>query len=294
MKILVSGAVGQVGAALLKQGVQQGLDMFGMSSSELDITNLRNVDTVFAQVEPDLVINASAYTAVDKAESDSERAYAVNELGPKLLALACRKRDIPLFHISTDYVFDGFLNSTYSESDLTNPQSVYGRSKLLGELAVKEHLDQYIIFRTSWVFSKTGSNFVKTMLKLGAEREKLSIVSDQVGGPTSADSIANALLTIAARFGDKQDVEWGTYHFTGHPYCSWYEFAKEIFQQAESLRLICKAPELTSIPSSEYPTPAPRPLNSKLDCSKIYDEFGVKPDDWNQSLKEVLLNLKQL
>ena len=142
------------------------------------------------------------------------------------------------------------------------------------------------------MFSKTGSNFVKTMLKLGAERERLSIVSDQVGGPTSANSIAHALLSIAAGVGDKQNVEWGTYHFTGHPYCSWSEFAKEIFQQAESMRLVSQAPELTSIPTSEYPTPAPRPLNSKLDCSKIYDEFGVKPDDWKQSIKDVLLTLK--
>jgi dTDP-4-dehydrorhamnose reductase len=292
MKILVTGASGQVGTALVKQGFQQGFEMFGMSSSELDITNLLNVDAVLAQVKPDLVINASAYTAVDRAETDSERAYAVNELGPRLLAKACLEAGIPLFHISTDYVFDGVSNGVYSENDLTNPQSVYGRSKLMGELAVKENLDQYIILRTSWVFSETGSNFVKTMLRLGAEREKLSIVSDQVGGPTSADSIANALLCIAARVSDKQDVEWGTYHFTGHPYCSWYEFAKEIFQQVESLRLICKAPELTSIPSSEYPTPAPRPLNSKLDCSKIYEEFGIQPDDWKKSLKDVVLKLK--
>ena len=292
MRILVSGATGQVGAALVKQGVQQGFDMFGMSSSELDITNLQNVDSVFAQVKPNLVINASAYTAVDKAESDSERAYAVNEIGPKLLAKACLKAGIPLFHISTDYVFDGSSNGAYSENDITNPQSAYGRSKLLGELAVNENLAQHIILRTAWVFSETGSNFVKTMLRLGAEREHLSIVADQIGGPTSADSIANALLSIAASVSDKQDIKWGTYHFSGQPYCSWYEFAKEIFQQAESLRLISKAPKLTSIPSSDYPTPAPRPLNSKLDCSKIYDEFGILLDDWKQSLKNVLLNLK--
>ena len=292
MKILISGAAGQVGSALVKNGCKRGFEIFGMSSSELDITNLRNVDAVFAQVKPDLVINASAYTAVDKAESDSGRAYEVNELGPKLLAQACRKIGIPLFHISTDYVFDGFSNGTYSESDLTNPQSVYGRSKLLGELAVKENLDQYIILRTSWVFSETGSNFVKTMLRLGAEREKLSIVSDQVGGPTSADSIANALLTIASRVKGKQDINWGTYHFTGQPYCSWYELAKGIFHQAESLKMNSKQPVLTSIASSDYPTPAPRPLNSKLDCSKIYDEFGIQPDNWKQSLKDVLLKLK--
>lgn len=163
---------------------------------------------------------------------------------------------------------------------------------MLGELAVKENLYQYIIFRTSWVFSKTGSNFVKTMLRLGAEREKLSIVSDQVGGPTSADSIANALLTIASRVKGKQDINWGTYHFTGQPYCSWYEFAKGIFLQAESMRLISKTPVLTSISSSEYPTPAPRPLNSKLGCSKIYNEFGIEPDDWKQSLKDTLFKLK--
>lgn len=292
MKILISGAAGQVGDALVKHGSKRGFEIFGMSRSELDITNLRNVDAVFAQVKPDLVINASAYTAVDKAESDSEQAYAVNEIGPILLAKACLKAGIPLFHISTDYVFDGSSNGAYSENDLTNPQSVYGRSKLLGELAVIENLNQYIILRTSWVFSETGSNFVKTMLRLGAEREHLSVVADQVGGPTSADAIANALLLIAARVSDKQDINWGTYHFSGLPYCSWYEFAKEIFQQAESMRLISKAPELAAIPSSEYPTPAPRPLNSRLDCSKIYDEFGIEPDDWKQSLKDVVLKLK--
>ena len=292
MKILISGATGQVGSALVKHGSKRGFEIFGMSSSELDITNLRNVDAVFAQVKPDLVINASAYTAVDKAESDSERAYSVNELGPRLLSVACSKREIPLFHISTDYVFDGTSNGAYSENDLTNPQSVYGRSKLLGELAVKENLDQYIIFRTSWVFSVTGSNFVKTMLRLGAEREHLSIVADQVGGPTSADAIANALLLIAARVSDKQDINWGTYHFSGVPYCSWYEFAKEIFRQAEFLKLNSKQPILTTIPSSDYPTPVPRPLNAKLDCTKIYDEFGIQPDDWKQSLQDVLLKLQ--
>ena len=292
MKILISGAAGQVGSALVKHGSKRGFEVFGMSSSELDITNLRNVDAVFAQVKPDLVINASAYTAVDKAESDSELAYSVNELGPKLLALTCRKRDIPLLHISTDYVFDGTSNIAYTENALTNPQSVYGKSKLAGELSVKENLEQNIVLRTAWVFSEIGSNFVKTMLRLGAEREKLSIVADQFGGPTSADSIANALLTIAARVGEKRDIKWGTYHFTGLPYCSWYEFAKEIFQQAESIRLISKAPELASIFSSEYPTPAPRPLNSKLDCSKIYKEFGIEPDDWKQSLRDVLRQLQ--
>lgn len=292
MKILISGATGQVGSALVKYGSELGFEIFGMSSSELDITNLRNVDAVFAQVKPDLVINASAYTAVDKAESDSEQAYAVNEIGPKLLAKACLKAGISLFHISTDYVFDGSSNGAYSENDITNPQSVYGRSKLLGELAVNENLAQHIILRTAWVFSETGSNFVKTMLRLGAEREHLSIVADQIGGPTSADSIANVLLSIAASVRDKQDIKWGTYHFSGLPYCSWYEFATEIFQQAEPIRLISKTPELAPIPSSDYLTPAPRPLNSKLDCSKIYNEFGILPDDWKQSLKNVLLNHK--
>ena len=292
MKILISGAAGQVGSALVKHGRKRGFEIFGMSSSELDITNLRNVDAVCAQVKPDLVINASAYTAVDKAESDSELAYSVNEFGPKLLALTCRKRDIPLLHISTDYVFDGTLNIAYTENDLTNPQSVYGKSKLAGEWSVKENLEQHIILRTAWVFSETGNNFVKTMLRLGAEREQLSIVADQFGGPTSADSIANVLLTIAARVGEQRDIKWGTYHFSGQPYCSWYEFAEEIFLQAESLGLIFKAPGLASIPSSEYPTPAPRPRNSRLDCSKIYTEFGIEPDDWKQSLRDVLLKLK--
>ena len=293
MKILVTGKNGQVGRSLMDQGESYGFTMFGMSSAELDITNIRNVDSVISQIKPDLVINAAAYTAVDKAETDMKTAYAVNETGPKILAAACKKLDIPLFHISTDYVFDGKLEKPYKETDTVNPISVYGRSKLLGELTVRNFHSKHIILRTSWVFSEYGNNFLKTMLRLAKERDRLTVVSDQFGGPTSARGIAAALLEIADQFEKTGTVAWGTYHYCQKPYVSWYQFAEAIIEHSIKMGLVHHPVEVTPIPSSEFPTPVARPLNSKLDRDKFNTHFGLPETSWLNEIQPVLLNLEK-
>lgn len=290
MKILVTGSQGQVGSSLVKQGAELGFDMFGFSSAELDITRESSIADAFQKVQPELVINAAAYTAVDRAESDKETAYAVNEIGPKLLAAACQNAGVPLFHISTDYVFDGEKEGAYSELDATSPTSVYGRSKLMGELAVAA-LPRHIILRTAWVFSAVGSNFVKTMLRVGGAREELSVVGDQKGGPTSAIGIARTLLSIAKQYEGGKLVDWGTYHYSGYPYVSWYDFAKEIFAKAEAVGVLDKGPRVNQITSNEYPTPVKRPSNSCLSLSKIQTNFQIAPDDWSLALDDVLNEL---
>ncbi|NRP26523.1 dTDP-4-dehydrorhamnose reductase [Marinobacterium sp. xm-d-420] len=277
----------------MDQGDSYGFNMHGMSSSELDITNIRNVDSVISQIKPDLVINAAAYTAVDKAETDMKSAYAVNETGPKLLAATCKKLDIPLFHISTDYVFDGESEIPYKETDTVNPTSVYGRSKLMGELAVRNTLSKHIILRTSWVFSEHGNNFVKTMLRLGFERDELSVVGDQVGGPTSANGIATTLLKIAKQYEFRAQVQWGVYHYCGAPYVSWFGFAEEIFGECVRLSLLESSPELRKVFSVEYPTTVKRPANSRLSTIKITNNFGIHPDDWQETLINVFNKLKR-
>jgi dTDP-4-dehydrorhamnose reductase len=261
---------------------------------DLDITRQDRVDEVISSFTPDLVINAAAYTAVDKAECEIEAAYAVNEKGPANLAKACDRLGIPLFHISTDYVFNGESKYPYSEDDITDPVSVYGKSKLAGEVAVRALASKHIILRTAWVFSSDGSNFLKTMLRLAGERDELSIVSDQFGGPTSANSIANALLTIADRVLTSKDECWGVYHFTGSPYVSWFQFASSVFQQSIDRKVLTKAPKLIAVTSEEFATPVKRPKNSRLNCSKIRAVFDVKSDDWQAGIEKVLKELSQI
>jgi dTDP-4-dehydrorhamnose reductase len=288
MRILVAGGQGQVGSALAQQGLEQNLDLIALGRKDLDITSAESIAAVFAEYEPDLLINASAYTAVDKAESEIEFAYLVNEVGPKYLAQACDRQNIPLFHISTDYVFDGSKGAPYNVFDRVNPQTIYGASKEAGERAIRSNLQKHIILRTSWVFSSEGSNFVKTMIKLANERDQISVVDDQFGGPTSADSIAYLLLAMASR----KDLEWGTYHFSQQPYVSWYGFASTIFEEAKALGKVGKEFEVTPIKSNAYPTAAKRPLNSKLYTSSICSEIDPTLNIyWREDLKRVLLQL---
>jgi len=291
MRILVTGGQGQVGNALSDQGKKLGLDLIVLNRSELDITNIRNVDAVFSKLKPDLVINAAAYTAVDKAESDSAQAYAINELGPKLLANACKRLDIPLLHISTDYVFDGLSMAPYEESDLPNPQSVYGRSKLMGEIAVSNILSKHIILRTSWVFGMQGNNFVKTIVHLAKERDRLTVVADQFGGPTSAQAIARTLLKIAVEYENTGAVVWGTYHFCQKPYVSWHQFAEVIIERAIELGLVGHKIEVEPIPSSSFPTPVKRPTSSRLNTTKLESYFGIPNENWIEGLNQVLKNI---
>lgn len=287
MRVLVTGAQGQVGYELLKRA-PAGFSVFGYGSQNLDVSNDEQVQAVFETLKPELVINAAAYTAVDKAETDVERAYAVNTGGVGFLAAAAEKMGTPLLHISTDYVFSGDGDRPYTPDDVTAPTGVYGLSKLSGETQLLEHCSRHLVLRTSWVFGAHGNNFVKTMLRLGQDRDTLSVVADQHGGPTSAASIADTLWALASIFQREGRLEWGVYHYSGFPACTWYDFANEIFTQAVSLGLLEKSPNLNAITTAEYPTPAKRPKWSVLDCQKLAEAHGLLPRNWGQELQHVL------
>lgn len=287
-KVLVSGAKGQVGSEIVK-AVPAGFTVIGLGSNELDITNQQQVTAVIAQYKPDLIINAAAYTAVDKAESDSDNAYAVNQQAVAWLAQAAKQADIPFFHISTDYVFDGESTTPYKETDPVNPQSVYGMSKLAGEQVLAATHNKHIILRTSWVFGAEGNNFVKTMLRLGKERDELSVVADQHGCPTSARSIAKVLWQLAEKYKTERTLPWGIYHFSNSPACTWYEFACEIFEQAVKAGGLKRKPVVQPITTAEYPTPAKRPAWSVLDCCKIEDLITNATDSWKKELNSLIV-----
>jgi dTDP-4-dehydrorhamnose reductase len=292
MRVLVTGAQGQVGYELLKR-VPAGFSVFGYGSQNLDVSDDEQVQAVFEALKPELVINAAAYTAVDKAETDVERAYAVNADGVGFLATAAEKMGIPLLHISTDYVFSGDGDRPYTPDDVTGPTGVYGLSKLSGETQLLEHCSRHLVLRTSWVFGEHGNNFVKTMLRLGQDRDTLSVVADQHGGPTSAGSIADTLWALVSIFQREGRLDWGVYHYSGFPACSWYDFANEIFTQAVSLGLLEKSPNLNAITTAQYPTPAKRPQWSVLDCQKLVDAHGLLPRNWGQELQHVLGQLNR-
>ncbi len=293
MKILITGAKGQVGTELVTEAKQRGHDVYGFGSRELDISNLEQVNTIVRNIKPNVIINAAAYTAVDNAETEHEQAYAVNSLGSKNLAISCKELDIPLMHISTDYIYDGEKPSPYLESDPPNPTGIYGASKLEGDQKIEQIWPKHIILRVSWVFGNHGNNFVKTMLRLAEQRDELSIVDDQFGAPTSAKAISTCLLDIleAKQFNQPQ-YPWGVYNFQSDPGVSWYNFAQEIFQQAKESGLINKTMQLNPIPSSEFPTPVKRPANSKLDGHKLLKSLHLKPADWKSDLNNMLTNIK--
>ena len=290
MRVLVTGATGQVGHELVRLA-PEGVEVFGFGSGELDITDAANVSAVFERVRPELVINAAAYTAVDRAENEPERAYAVNRDGVLQLGRAAQRAAIPVLHISTDYVFAGDARQPYGEQDATGPSGVYGASKLAGEQALAEVCEGHLILRTSWVFGAHGNNFVKTMLRLGREREELGVVADQQGGPTSAAGIARTLWLIAQRYREQGALPWGVYHYSGAPACSWHAFACEIFTQAVALGSLARAPQVHAIGTDQYPTPARRPAWSVLSCDKIGSVFAVAQDDWRAELNKVLREL---
>jgi dTDP-4-dehydrorhamnose reductase len=281
MKILITGAKGQVGTDLVLEAKKRGHETYGFTSSEIDITDKDIVTNTIASIKPNVVINAAAYTAVDKAEEDIDKAYAVNETGVKNLAEACEVLDIPLLHISTDYVFDGNKKEPYTELDTPNPTSVYGASKLAGEVALQKAWKKHIILRVSWVFGEHGNNFVKTMLRLANDRDELSVVNDQYGAPTSAKAIAECLLDIAEKSDSgKKDFPWGLYHFQSDPGVTWYEFAKEIFSQAKESGILDKEMLVHPTNSDQFPTPVKRPLNSKLNGIKALDALSIAHSKW--------------
>jgi len=288
MRILVCGASGQVGHELVDRAHAYGLEALGMARGQLDITNADQVVQTVSRLKPRLIINAAAYTHVDNAETHSEQAYAVNRDGAAILAEAARKADIPLLHISTDYVFSGEAQTPYKETDEVAPTGVYGASKLAGEAAIQAVLDQHVVLRTSWVYGVHGHNFVKTMLRLGRQRDSLSVVADQFGCPTQAGSIADVLLQLAQRYAREGTLAWGIYHYSGRSFCTWFDFAVEVFRQAEAKGILPKQPQVSSITTAQYPTPARRPVWSVLDCSKFETTFGMATHDWHDDLAPVL------
>ena len=282
-----------MGLALQRHAAASNYTLLAPTRDVLYLTNMAATTAFIAEHKPDFVINCAAYTAVDKAEIEQEPAFALNEILPQTLAKACSAQGIPLLHLSTDYVFDGTADMPYNELNPTNPTSVYGHSKLAGEWAIHAHCRQHLIMRTSWVFSADRNNFVKTMLKLAETRPHLSVVQDQRGCPTSADSIAGALWQMVEHLQQNKDFDdWGTYHFCGTPATNWYKFACEIFTQAVAQGMLQNAPTVTSILTSEYPTPAKRPAFSMLDCEKIKTVFGITPSDWREELALVLKALQ--
>jgi dTDP-4-dehydrorhamnose reductase len=287
MKILITGAKGQVGTDLVLEAKRRGHETYGFTSSEFDITDNDVVTNIITKIKPDVVINAAAYTAVDRAETEKEKAYAVNETGVKNLAEACKALDIPLLHISTDYVFDGEKKEPYLETDTPNPISVYGASKLAGEVALQQTWHKHIILRVSWVFGAHGNNFVKTMLRLAKDSDELGVVDDQYGTPTSSAEIANELLNYAV----DNDESYGVFHLKSFPCVSWCGFAHEIFSQAVDLGMREKPPVIKAISSEDFPTPVRRPANSKLN-SCIADKS--KELKWKLSLNKMLLALREL
>lgn len=286
-KVLVTGAKGQVGSLLLDCLIAEGYEVKGCDYADLDITSLDSVMTAL-DWKPNIIVNAAAYTAVDKAESDQETAYAVNAEGVKNLLALAQKAQCPLISISTDYVFNGQSKEPYKVEDETSPLGVYGVSKRAGEEALEQSSHPFINIRTSWVFGENGNNFVKTMLRLGKERDNLSIVSDQVGCPTYAGDLAKAIKSIVASFEKDGAFEVGHYHLCGDEVVSWYEFAKEIFDRAVGLEEIEAAPHLSAITTSEFPTAAERPAYSVLDCTKLKDVYDIEPSNWKEALNKII------
>lgn len=290
MKILITGAGGQLGRELINQGQLKGFSVQAPSEDDMDITDLEKIDRCMAFHQPEVVINAAAYTQVDKAESEAALAFAVNTTGSANLARMCAKNKIPLVHISTDYVFDGQKGRSYLETDAISPVGVYGRSKAEGEIEIRSHLKEHIILRTSWLYGIHGHNFAKTMLKLATTKPKIRVVADQYGSPTNAADLAQTILIISDRMQFNNDVDWGTYHYCGQGVISWYNFAEKIVGLAR-LYADVKTTRIEPIATADYPTRAVRPIYSALDCSRIQKHFGINPKPWQKSLE---ITIKEL
>ena len=284
MRVLVFGGDGQLGQEFRRLGGRDGHQVIALTKNQADITQPAVAAAAIRDAGADAVVNAAAFTAVDRAESEPELAYSVNRDGARHVAAACANQALPMVHISTDYVFDGGKQGAYVPDDPVAPMGVYGASKEAGEQAVREAHDGHVILRTSWVFGVSGSNFVKTMLRLGAEREELAVVGDQTGCPTPARDLAAAILDMLPVL---EKERRGTYHYCGAGRTSWYDFAKEIFDLREGITG-APPPRLRAIATAEYPTPAARPANSELDCSDFAAAFGFAPRSWKPGLAEVM------
>ncbi|ASS98125.1 MULTISPECIES: dTDP-4-dehydrorhamnose reductase [Geobacillus] len=280
MKVVVTGAKGQLGTDLVDALADRGFEVYGYGREELDITNFDLVKQVIAEVHPDVVIHAAAYTKVDLAESEPDQAFLINAYGMRNVAVASEAVGAKLVYISTDYVFDGMANTPYNEFAPTNPLSVYGKSKLAGEQFVRDLHSKFFIVRTSWVYGKHGNNFVKTMLKLAQERDELMVVHDQVGCPTYTVDLANCILELI------QTEKYGVYHVSNSGHCSWYEFAKAIFEEA-GIKV-----KVNPCTTKDFPRPAPRPTYSVFEhmALKLNGFSGIR--NWREALKEFMIRIK--
>ncbi|HUB94574.1 MAG TPA: dTDP-4-dehydrorhamnose reductase [Stellaceae bacterium] len=287
MNVLVVGRSGQLATELMRYKWPDGTRVTAFGRPGFDVADFDAVTAAFVQVEPSLVVNAAAYTAVDRAEAEPDAAMAVNYRGARNLAEASARRGVPLIHVSTDYVFDGRGERPWREDDRLAPLGSYGRSKLAGERAIQESLPRHIILRSSWVFAAHGQNFVRTMLRLGAERPSLSIVDDQLGCPTSAADLARVIVEIGGALA-QGSTDYGTYHYTGSGPVTWFGFAQAIFAAAG----LPKSPELHPITTADFAAPAPRPAYSVLDCGKIGRVFGIAQRPWSDELRAVIAALR--
>ena len=291
MKAFITGGTGQVGTELIRRADSWNFDIVAPTRSELTLLDDTEVYSQLDQIRPDIVVNSAAFTAVDAAETESDAAFQVNRDAVRIVADSCTQLSIPIIHLSTDYVFDGTKVGTYDESDLICPIGVYGKSKAAGEAAVREISGKHVILRTSWVYAAHGNNFVKTMLRIGEERQNLNVVNDQFGTPTFAGDIADAIFSIANQvLGHNTSQFWGTYHYTAKGWTTWKDFAEVIFEKASTW--LSNKPHVEGIPSSQYPTAAKRPPNSVLNCSKIDLKFRPPRRHWQEGLGEVLSELK--
>ncbi|POF39743.1 dTDP-4-dehydrorhamnose reductase [Pseudomonas laurylsulfativorans] len=285
MKVLINGRHGQVSHELQRRLGAVG-ELIVLGRDQLDLAQPDQIRRQVQNVRPDLIINAAAHTAVDLAENEPQSAFAINAVAPGILAEEALDLDIPLIHYSTDYVFDGTKAAPYNEDDTPNPLGVYGKSKLAGEQAIRDVQGRHLILRTSWVYSTHGRNFLLTMQRLLQEKPELRVVADQIGAPTWAGTIANSTLALIEHWQANEVANWGTYHLTAQGETSWFGFAQAI---GEALRQQGKpCADLLAIPSSDYPTPAARPLNSRLDCSRLQRDWGVSQPDWQAALRECL------
>ncbi|MGQ4275113.1 dTDP-4-dehydrorhamnose reductase [Terrihabitans sp. B22-R8] len=289
MDILVTGGAGQVGLELQRFAWPQGINVVAPGRDELDLARPDSIEAYVASRRWGAIINSAAYTAVDKAESEVATAWAINALAPAVLAHAAARVETPIVQVSTDYVFDGAKDGIYLENDPVGPVGVYGASKEGGEQAVRTANPRHAIVRTAWVVSAHRANFVKTMLRVGAERPVLRVVGDQRGCPTSAADLAAALARIALRLADDSDAPVGTYHFVNAGETSWHGFAEEIFAQARERN--GPQPEVQAITTADYPTPARRPANSRLSTAAIERDFGIVPRHWQAALADIIAEL---
>lgn len=292
MKILVLGSQGQLGRCLQDQLKNSGHQVVLASRRKVDVAEYDETKNFIEDQLPDVIVNATAYTNVDKAETDIENAKIVNHLAVKNLATICKKIECWLLHLSTDYVFDGYSNIAYKEDDKTNPQSVYGETKLMGELAIKSSNCKYLIIRTAWVYSEYGNNFLKTMLNLASRKNKLNIVGDQIGCPTYGQDLAKAIVCVIDKM-KPQNINSGLYHYAGNLSCTWVDFSEIIFKLALELKIINAKPNVASITTEDFPTAAKRPPQSQLNSNKFKNTFGISPSDCTNGIRSSLEAIKK-